>query len=264
MTMQRARRLASTAVVAVLAVAGLTACQQSPDVAAYTSGGKISEDRVEGIYDQVRDQLTEAREQAQRRGEAAGATEALPPPTMPISRQDVLNALLEVDLLRKAAQARGVKPTDPAPVAQVAQARNYSPTWEYTQLYAEAHQLRAALEPTVTPAQLTQDDLHDVYRRLIAGGAAEPTTTFDDFQSKMLSPENKSVLETFVGMRNDLQRVVADQKVKINPRYGAQQIPLLTIQGGDGKDLPLVVLSIGGEDAENAYVTDVPAVTTAA
>ncbi|OJF14699.1 hypothetical protein [Couchioplanes caeruleus] len=263
MTMQRARRLASTAVVAVLAVAGLTACQQSPDVAAYTAGGKITEDRIQVIYDQVRDQLTEARAQAQRQGEASGATEELPPPVMPIKQQDVLNTLLSVDILRKSAQAHGVSPAGSPTVEQVAQARNYSPEWEFTQLYAETYRLRTALQSAVKPAQLTEADLRDVFGRLVKGGAADPNSKFEEFQST-LSPENKSLLESYVAMRTELERVVADQKVKINPRYGAQQVTLLSAQGADGKDVPLVVLSLSGDDAEDAYVTDVSAVTTVA
>ena len=265
MTMQRARRLASTAVVAVLAVAGLTACQQSPDVAAYVGGGTITEKRVQDIYGQVRDQLTAAREQAQQQqGEANGASaEPLPPLAMPIKQQDVLNALLSVDVLRKSAQAHGLKPADSPTVEQVAQARNYSPEWEYTKLYAETYRLRTALQSAVTPATLTEADLRDVHQRLVKGGAADPSTTFEQFQST-LSPENKSLLQTYVAMRTELQDIVEDEKVKLNPRYGDQQITLLSAQGANGQDVPLISLAFAGNEAGDAYVTDVSAVADVA
>jgi SurA-like protein len=264
MTMQRARRLASTAVVAVLAVAGLSACQQSPDVAAYVGGETISEKRVQDIYGQVRDQLTAAREQAQQQGEANGASaEPLPPLAMPIKQQDVLNALLTVDVLRKSAKARGVQAADSPTVEQVAQARNYSPEWEYTRLYTETYRLRTALQSAVKPATLTEADLRDVHQRLVKGGAADPSTTFEQFQST-LSPENKTLLETYVAMRTELQDIVEDEKVKLNPRYGNQQITLLSAQGANGQDVPLISLAFAGNEAGEAYVTDVSAVADVA
>ncbi|BCJ52214.1 hypothetical protein Asp14428_36890 [Actinoplanes sp. NBRC 14428] len=263
--MQRARRLASTAVVAVLAVTGLSACRQSPDVAAYIAGGTITEKRIQGIYDQVRDELTAAREQAQQQAGAKGpSAEPLPPLTMPIKQQDVLNTLLSVDILRKSAQAHGVQPAASPTVEQVAQARNYSPQWEYTQLYAETYRLRTSLQSAVAPATLTDDDLRDVHQRLVKGGAADPGTSFDQFKST-LSAENKTLLQTYVAMRTELEKIVADDKVKLNPRYGAQQVTLLSAQSADGKDVPLVVLTLsGGDSSQGAYVTDVSAVTTLA
>ncbi|WP_161952534.1 SurA N-terminal domain-containing protein [Actinoplanes sp. TFC3] len=262
--MPRARRLASTAVVAIFAATGLSACQQSPDVAAYVGGETITQDRVEQIYDQVRDELTTARQQAQQQGEANGASPgAVAPLSMPIKQQDVLNTLLSLDVLRKSAQSHGIKAAAEPTVDQVAQARNYSATWEYTKLYTETYQLRAALQGKVVPAALTEDDLRDVYQRLLAGGAADPGTSFQDFSSQ-LSAENKTLLETYVGLRNEMKTITADDKVKLNPRYGNQQVTLLSAQAADGKDVPLVVFTFAGDADEAPYVTDVSAVTSLA
>ncbi|MFI5935587.1 hypothetical protein [Actinoplanes sp. NPDC051494] len=262
--MRRASRLASTVVVAALAVAGLSACRQSPDVAAYIGDETITESRIQGIYDQVKDELTTARAQAQAAGEANGASsEAAAPLTMPIKQQDVLNTLLSIDVLRKAAAAKGVQPAAEPTVEQVAQARNLSPAWEYTTLFTETYRLRSALQAKVTPATLTEDDLRDVHRRLIAGGGADPATSFEDF-STTLSPENKTLLETYVALRNDLQKIVADEKVKLNPRFGDQEVTLLSAQSADGKDVPLVSVTFAGDADEAPYVTDVSAVTTVA
>ena len=256
--MQRARRLASTAVVAFLAVAGLSACQQEPDVAAYVGDTTISEDRVDGIYDQVRDELTAARDQAQSQNEASGAsTEPVAPVKLPIKQQDVVNTLLTVDVLQRAAKAHNVQPAETPTIDQVAQARSYSPQWEYTKLYTDTYRLRTALIAAVKPATLTEADLRDVYQRLTSGGAADASTTFEQFQSG-LSPENKTLLEQYVALRNDLEQVVAKAKVKLNPRYGAQQVTLLSAQSGEGKEVPLVVLSFGGgKGADTPFVTDV-------
>ncbi len=264
MTMPRARRLVSTAVAAALAAAGLAGCQQSPEVAAYVGGGTITEDRVEKIYDQVRDELTTAQEQARAAGEANGASaEPISPVTVPIKRQEVLNTLLSLDVLRRAAQAHGVQAAAEPTVDQVAQARSYSPQWEYTQLYAETYRLRAALQPVVSPATLTDDDLRDVYQRLTTGGAADPSATFDQFKST-LSDENKKLLETYVSLRNELQQIASDEKVKLNPRYGNQQVTLLSASTQSGGEVPLVVATFTGASDEDPYVTDVSAVTTVA
>jgi hypothetical protein len=257
MTMLRARRVVSTAVVAILAAAGLSACQQSPDVAAYVGDETITQDRVQKIYDQVKDELTAAREQAQQQSPASPAASPL---SMPIKQQDVLNTLLSLDVLRKSAQAHGVQAAAEPTVDQVAQSRNFSPSWEFTKLYTETYQLRAALQTKVPPATLTEADLRDVYKRLIAGGAADPSTKFEDFVNG-LGDQNKTLLQTYVALRNELQTITTDEKVKLNPRYGDQQVTLLSAQSAEGKDVPLVVFTFAGDAGEDPYVTDVSAVT---
>lgn len=259
MTMLRARRLASTAVVAALVAAGLAACQQSPDVAAYLGGGTIPQARVEKIYDQVRDELTTA--QAAAASQAGSSPGAVAPATVPIKRQDVLNTLLSLDVLRRAAQAHNVKPAAEPTVDQVAQARSFSPQWEYTKLFAETYQLRAALQPVVPKATLTDADLRDVYQRLVGGGAADPATPFDQFKST-LGEENQTLLQTYVGLRDELEGIAADQKLKLNPRYGDQQVTLLSASAQSGGEVPLVVATFAGNSAEDPYVTDVSAVAT--
>ncbi|WP_198029026.1 SurA N-terminal domain-containing protein [Actinoplanes sp. N902-109] len=257
--MPRARRLASTAVVAILAATGLSACQQSPDVAAYVGDDTITQDRVQKIYDQVKDELTAARQQAQQQSSSAsGGAAAL---TMPIKQQDVLNTLLSLDVLRRSAQAHGVQAAAEPTVDQVAQSRNFSPSWEFTKLYTETYQLRAALQSKVPPATLTEADLRDVYQRLIAGGAADPGTSFEQF-STTLSDQNKQLLQTYVALRNELQTITTDEKVKLNPRYGNQQVTLLSAQSAQGKDVPLVVFTFAGDADEEPYVTDVSTVTS--
>jgi hypothetical protein len=254
--MQHARRLASTAVVAVLAVSGLSACRAEPDVAAYLGDGKtISQERVEGVYDQARDELTDAREQAQQQQAGKGASaQPVPPVQVPFKQKDVLNALLTVQLLEQAAAAHGVQPAAEPSVDQVAQGSSFSPKWEYTKLYARTFQLRAALLPKVTPAPLTDADLRPVYERLLAGSGGQ-STPYDQFKSQ-LSDANKQALQQSIGLRNELSKIVEDNDVKLNPRYGDQQLVLLSAQAGNA-DVPLVELSFAGADASRApFVTD--------
>jgi hypothetical protein len=255
--MQRARRLASTAIVAALAVSGLAACRAEPDVAAYVGGGAtITETEIQNVYDQARDELTDARAQAQQQGEKAGASAAAAPAVqVPFKQQDVLNALLTIKILEKAAAAHSVQAAAEPSVEQIAQGSKFSANWEYTKLYAKTFQLRAALLPVVAPAQLSDAQLRPVYDRLVAGGASDPTP-YDQFKTQ-LSDANKQALQQSIGLRDEVLKIVADEDVKLNPRYGGQQLVLLSAQAGE-KDVPLVEVSLAGADASEApFVTDV-------
>jgi hypothetical protein len=254
--MQRARRLASTAVVAVLAVAGLSACRADPGVAAYLGGGEtITEAEVEKVYDQAQDELTASREQVQQQATTGASGQPAAPVELPFKQKDVLNALLTIDVLEQAAAAKGVQAAPEPTVEQIAQGSSYSPTWEYTKLYARTFQLRAALLPKVTPAPLTDADLRPVYDQLVAGGASDPTP-YEQFKSQ-LSDQNKQALQQSIGLRNELAKIVADDNVKLNPRYGDQQLVLLSAQAGNA-DVPLVQVSFAGAGAaKSPFVTDV-------
>ena len=254
--MQRARRLASTTVVAVLAVSGLSACRQEPDVAAYLGDGKtITEARVEGIYDEARDELTKARTQVQSQATNGDSAEPVAPVQVPFKQKDVLNALLTIQVLEQAAATHGVQAAAEPTVEQIAQGSSYSPNWEYTKLYARTFQLRAALLPKVTPAALTDADLRPVYTKLLAGGAGD-ATPYEQFKSQ-LSDTNKQALGQSIGLRNELAEIVADDDVKLNPRYGNQQLVLLSAQAGNS-DVPLVEVSFAGAgNSAEPFVTDV-------
>jgi len=248
--MQRARRLASTAVVAVLAVSGLSACRAEPDVAAYLgANGSITEAEVDNVYDQAFDALTAARDQAQQAGQAAGASaEAVPPVQMPFKQHDVLNALLTVKLLEKAAAAHSVQAAAKPTVEEVAQSARLAPEWEYTKLYTRAEQLRNALLPTVTPAQVADADLRAVYDRLAAAGATN-LPPFEQFKTQ-LSEGDRTVLQQSFGLRDELVKIIADEDIKPNPRYGDQRIAVFEISGG----VRLVEVSLPGSQAP--FVTD--------
>jgi hypothetical protein len=107
----------------------------------------------------------------------------------------------------------------------------------------------------VTPAALTDADLRPVYERLLAGSGSD-ATPYDQFKSQ-LSEENKKALEQSVGLRNELAKIVKDEDLKLNPRFGDQQLVLLSAQAGE-KDVPLVEVSFAGAEASEApFVTDV-------
>lgn len=257
MPMQRARRLASTAVVAALVVGGLSACQAEPDVAAYVGSlGTITADEVTRVYDQAeveltaaRDQLLQKQQEQQKQQPAGASTEPVPPVQMPFKQQDVLNTMLTLDILEQIAATHHVQPAAAPTVAQVAEATSYSPTWEYTDAYTRTYQLRSALLEAVTPVELTDAELRSVYDKLSAAAPSE-VASFEQFKSQ-LSEADQKTLKQSLGLRDEVAKVVAAENVKPNPRYGTQELVLLSARPAD-TPVPLVSVSLAGPEASQA------------
>src|SRR5688572_7651854 len=102
--MQRARRLASVAVVASLAVAGLSACRSEPSVAAYVGAGKVTETRVQEVWDEAREAVTADAATRPQPSPSASAE----PDAMPITRSDVVRTLVAVEVLAEVAKRENV------------------------------------------------------------------------------------------------------------------------------------------------------------
>lgn len=237
--MQRARRLASVVAVAALAATGLTACRSAPTVAAYVGDDRITEDRVSGVLDEAKqNRITVAGQQA--------------PPE--IKRQDVVDTLVGLDVMRQIAGQRGLTPSALDP-AQVAQAIGLNTAAEYVALYTEYRALLNAASKAGKPAQPTEADLRDVYNRLTTGGANPNGVPFEQFKSS-ISEQDQQVLAQNIGLRNDLAPQIAQLDTVINPKYTVPELPLVSAQGPDGKPLPLVVLPFA-ESTGSSTVLDV-------
>jgi hypothetical protein len=238
--MHRARRLATVALAASLAVAGLAGCRSAPSVAAYVGQNRISEDRVSAVYEEAR---------------ANAVTAAAGQEAPAIKRQDVVDTLVGLDVLREIARQRGLSPTA-LNADQVAQAIGVKANAEYVRLYSEYRGLLNAVGSGAKPAQPTAADLRDVYNRLTAGGANPNGATFEQF-STGISDTDKQTLAQNIGLRNDLQPQIAKLNTVVNPRYSAPELPLVSTQGADGQELPLVVLSFAPSQG-TPPVVDVP------
>ena len=234
--MHRARRLATVALAASLAAAGIAGCRSAPSVAAYVGQDRISEDRVSAVYEEAR-------------ANAAGQDSPA------IKRQDVVDTLVGLDVLREIARQRGLSPTA-LNADQVAQAIGVKANAEYVRLYSEYRGLLNAVGSGAKPAQPTAADLRDVYNRLTAGGANPNGATFEQF-STGISDTDKQTLAQNIGLRNDLQPQIAKLNTVVNPRYSAPELPLVSTQGADGQELPLVVLSFAPSQG-TPPVVDVP------
>ena len=234
--MHRARRLATVALAASLAAAGLAGCRSAPSVAAYVGQDRISEDRVSAVYEEAR---------ANAAGQESPA----------IKRQDVVDTLVGLDVLREIARQRGLSPTA-LNADQVAQAIGVKANAEYVRLYSEYRGLLNAVGSGAKPAQPTAADLRDVYNRLTAGGANPNGATFEQFSTGITDTDRQTLAQN-IGLRNDLQPQIAKLNTVVNPKYSAPELPLVSTQGPNGQELPLVVLSFAPSQGKPPVV-DVP------
>jgi hypothetical protein len=264
MTMQRARRLASVVVVASLGVAGLSACRSESSVAAYVGGsGRITTDRVDAVYNEVRDQLQASPPDAQAPdgqpvdGQPTPASSG--PVTMPITRADVVSLLLGGGIVDKLAAAQGVAaPTEQdLQEAQLASALKLPANSEYAQLYAvwlfKVDALRAKV---TTPGNPTDADLQELHDGLVAIQQYDPSTPFSKFKTDLAASANMSVVRQAAAVRDEIVKAGSQSDIRINPRYRPTKLPLLVTQDQrNGMIVPLITVPIGPQD-QAAPVTD--------
>lgn len=257
-TMQRARRLASTAVVAVLAVSGLSACRANPSVAVYGGGDPISEARVDAIYADAQRKLTAANEQVRAQQNPAAdpsAAPASPEAKLTIKRRDIVEALLGERVLGAYAAKKNVKPQEIA-LAQVAQVVGLPENAEYVALYTRYRSLLSALSAAAKPAKATPADLRQIYDRLDAAGSfKEQPVDFAKFAAS-LGEQDQATLAQTLGLREELKADVGKLHLKVNPRYGIQELSLLPVPSKTQGSTSLVGVPLAAND-DAAAVTDV-------
>jgi hypothetical protein len=237
--MQRARRLASVAVVASLAVAGLSACRTSPDTAAYIGSGKdltkVAQSQVDEVYDDAQANATAARTAAD--GSVQKPTE--------VTRQQIVSALVGLGVLRKYGQDNNIKP-EAFPPATVATSLFLEPDAKYVPIYSEFEGYLEAIAAKVQPAQITEADVRDVYNRLRAGGALPASTSFESFAGG-LSQQDQQILSQRISLAKALQPIAAKLDIDVNPRYSSS-FTVLETQSPTGTPIPLVVVPVGNAD----------------
>jgi hypothetical protein len=237
LTMPRARRLASTVVVAALAVTGLAACNRAPSVAAYIGNAKaVTEDQVQRVYNDAQAKFTAV----------AGGTK-----TLPVTRQEIVDELLGVDVLREIAKQRGV-PATAIPADTFVKYLGLPADAEYTKLYTELQGLVDAIGQRTTAVQPTEADLRDIYNRLKGAGAQN---TYEQFTAGLSAAARQQIAKP-LGLRNDLRAESANLHITVNPRYTTPTVPVFIIVDGNGALLALVDVALGG--SASAPVTDLP------
>lgn len=243
--MTRARRLASVAVAASLAVAGLTACRAEPSVAAYVGDDvRITETRVQKLWDEVQDAVAD---QAEESGQKAA---------MPISRGDIVRTLVSGDVLAAVAKEKGV--TVPADAAanftEYASQLRLPETVEYVRLYAESDLLLRALRTQAQNAPAPSDeDLKEVYDVLLANQGIDPGTPFEAFKTQ-LPEQNKALVQTSAAVRRDIEEAAGSLDITVNPRYQPLAISILEFQTANGDLRPLVTAPLGETDDTSTVI----------
>jgi len=246
--MQRARRLASVAVVAAVAVTGLSACRSQPDVAAYLAAGDISVARVQQVYNDARN-----KQSAPAATPSPGETAA--PAALPLTQANVLDTLVSHQVLMTLAQRHNVQIPSPLPIDDIAGLLHLSKNAEYVKLYGEVVLLQSALNKAGQGGSLADADIAEIYQRLKALKAVDPTSTLASFTAG-LPAEAKKQLGIAVALRNEVRDEVAKEHFRLNPRYPAFEIPVLTNIDQQGAVLVLVAQPVGDRNA-SVPVTDV-------
>lgn len=239
MPMQRARRLASVAVVASLAVTGLSACRNSPDTAAYIGSGsaatKVLQSKVDDIYDDAATKAT---------GERTAADGSVQKPVK-VTKQQIVSTLVGLGVLRKYAADSKVQPLT-FPADAVAQALFLKDDAKYVPLFAEYEGYLEALGPKAPPVQVTEADVRDVYNRFKAGGTMPAGTTFESFAGG-LPQQDQQALTQRISLSRALEPVAAKLDIDVNPRYSSS-FSVLDVPSPAGP-VALVVVPVGSADS---------------
>jgi hypothetical protein len=256
MPMQRARRLASVAVVATLAVTGLAACRSAPDVAVYTGrSATVTVAEVQRIWDDARDKLTAARDEAAANGEQAGASAAASAPVeVPFDAPDVVSTLVSHDVVTRLARAQNVTLPADLPLDRAGQSIGLPGDAEYTRLYTETRLLFDQLMQKATPAQTSDADLRAVFKVFEETPGAMPAgTTYEQFQQQV-PQEALQTLGRAVTVRDQVQQQLDQLDIRVNPRYDSAEISVYAEPGPNNETLSLVSVPLAGTDT--APVTD--------
>ena len=247
--MQRVRRLAVVAVVASLAVAGLSACRSEPSVAAYVGDGRISEARVQQIWDEAYDAVNAQRAAAApAEGASPSAAGDAQAATMPITRRDVVRTLISADVLGRVARQGNVTLPADLRLGTFASLARVPADTEYVRLYAEATTLAALLQARAqNPPEATDADLREVYD---AAAAAQLTgnATFEQFKAQ-LAPETRQAVQSAVAVRNEVNEVTGPLRIRVNPRYQPMDVTVWPYPSDTGEVVRLMVAPLGANDA---------------
>jgi hypothetical protein len=251
--MQRARRFAFVAALTVAGLTALTGCRTNPEVAAYVGPDTYTEAQVTQIYDNAYDTLQAAvREQAERQAAAQPAPSPSPSPAavpLPITRQDIVLALVGRELFKRAAGALGIAKVD-VPPDQLVQQKRLPLESEFMQIWAEHEGYRFALLQKLPGKTPTEADLRDIYNRLVAGGLFDPATLpFNDFATR-LPAEQREGAAALMALREAMQAQVREGDIVVNPRYTPAEIAIDSFADRNQVTRPLIVVQLETDPGE--------------
>ncbi|REF95170.1 hypothetical protein DFJ67_1122 [Asanoa ferruginea] len=218
--MLRARRLASIVVVAALGLGGLAACRSEPTVAAYLGDRKVTDAQVTQIFDGAKTTATPAADPASP--PASGA----PVPGPAVSRQQVVDLEVSLDLGRQVAKEQGVQQINAVTVDQVASELGVPVDSTYAKDYTEWVNLSQGIFAKISanPGKATDDQLRSVYDALVKVKAIEPG--FDLAQIKQAFGDGEFVAAAFQ-LTALLDKAASASNTSVNPRYLPLSAPMV-------------------------------------
>ncbi|MBF9131126.1 hypothetical protein I0C86_19485 [Plantactinospora sp. S1510] len=234
--MQRARRLASIAVIAVLGTTVLSACRSDSTIAAYVGDRKITEDEVTKVLDDARSKVPPG-------GHVPSADPSTPPdPNTPPgeaevkapTRSEVVRALVMREVCKRFSAGKSFSSPERPPLDEWAKQQGLPPGSRYAE-----ESLDLALCVAGVPqgeAEPTKEELQSLVALGRKTGAVPPDAKDDEAGKQLDQPQLRGGL----ALRNTLTQAVADQKVTINPRYRPLEYPVLFLSG-----TPAVSVTVG-------------------
>ncbi|WP_091292994.1 hypothetical protein [Micromonospora halophytica] len=216
----RARRLIAAASVAALGVLSLTACgRTSPDVAAYVGDRTYSVDRVDAVYDDAQARYAEAVRQSAAQ---AGITPTAEQLRSSVTRQDVLNLLVSIELGKRIVAEQGLSVPDQVTPEQLAQQLQMPPQAEYAKLWAEWWDISQVLSQSLPPAQLSDESVMAVYQAIVKAGGIQPGLSVG--QVRQLFGAGGFV-RTASALSAALEAEADEVDLSVNPRYRPLGVP---------------------------------------
>ncbi|MEU8181887.1 hypothetical protein AB0B85_04685 [Micromonospora sp. NPDC049044] len=222
----RARRVIVAASVAALGVLSLAACGRSaPDVAAYVGDTTYSLKRVDAIYADVQAKYGDA---VRQQGAQAGATPSPEQLRSTVTRQDVVDLLISLDLGKRVVAAKNVQVTDQITAEQIEQSLRVPATTEYAKLWAEWADLSAVLSQQLPPAELSDESLMAVYDALVKVDAIPAGMPVSDVRQAF---GDGGFVRSATALSAVLEEEATRAKVSINPRFRAVGVPSTVNKG---------------------------------
>ncbi|TDC29541.1 hypothetical protein E1211_25850 [Micromonospora sp. 15K316] len=243
----RARRLIAAASVAALAVLSLAACGRSaPDAAAYVGDITYQLDRVDAIQDEGQAKFAESVRAAIQQQNGPSASPEPEQLRWNVDQQDVLNVLVGLELATRLTAEKQIAVRDQISAEQLGQDLGV-PGTEYAKLAADWYNHYLALQDSMPPAELTDEERSEVYDNLVEAGVAPPGWSVEDQRTQFAQPDIARQVAAVVALSKEFQEAVDREDVTLNPRYSSLAIPaLLQVPGAGTRQYDLPYLDRAG------------------
>lgn len=211
-------------------------------MAAYVGGGAdITQDQVDALYKDA---------QAKSAGAAAQAGSTAVPPH--VTRQQILDTLVGLDVLKAYAKDNAVTPQAIDADQLAASSLGLAAGAKFSPLYAEYQGYLVAAGAKAPAHQPTEAEVRDIFNRWhTAGMAGNPT--FEAWVGQ-LQQQDEQFLTARLSLEQVIKPVAAKMDIVVNPRYPSS-FSLLSVVDTQGRPVTLLEIPVG-DPAKAVPVTD--------